>query len=163
VSAQPLADAALAPGRYLPHEHDAVLLSAVWSEDDHTTRARARAGSANAFVAEGEGWPAWLLVEALAQVVAACAGMRDSAAPGFRVGERPRLGLLLGVREFRSALPSCAAGAELDLSVVESSRDADGTGVYDGEVRIEGKWVASATLTVFLPPDVDAYLGSLEP
>ena len=146
------------PRHFLPHEHDAVLLSEVWSVDALVTCARARAGSANAFVADGEAWPSWLLIELLAQVVAASAGLRDRQA-----GSRPRLGLLLGVRDFRSAVGTCANGDMLDLSVRESSRDADGTGVYDGEVRVAGACIASATLTVFLPPDADAYLASVEP
>lgn len=156
MSAQPREALSLDPGRCLPHEHDAVLLSEAWAEDALTTRGRAIAGTANALVPAGEAWPAWLLVELLAQVVAASAGLRDRQS-----GLRPRLGLLLGVRDFRAAGEACASGTVLDLVVRESTRDADGTGVYDGEVHVGGEWYAGATLTVFLPPDVDAYLGGL--
>jgi len=58
--------------------------------------------------------------------------------------------------------PGFAPGERLDLSVHESSRDEDGSGVYDGELRIAGELAASAILTVFLPADVEAYLQGNE-
>ena len=75
----------------------------------------------------------------------------------------PRLGLLLGAREFRSRLGLLPTGARLDLTVDESSREANGMGVYDGSVAIGGETVASAILSVYLPEDVDDYLKTVEP
>jgi predicted hotdog family 3-hydroxylacyl-ACP dehydratase len=54
-------------------------------------------------------------------------------------------------------------GATLELTVDESSRDEDGMGVYDGVLAIAGERIASATLSVCLPADVDAYLQGIEP
>ncbi len=151
--------AAPAPAELLPHELDAVLLEAVHAEDALVTRATAtvRAGAPYPAAADG-GWPAWLAIELLAQVVAAAAGVRE-----YRPGVRPRLGLLLGVRDWQCARDAFAPGERLELVARESHRDADGMGVYDGEVHAGGERVASGTLTVYLPDDVDDYLQGLEP
>ncbi|MFM2288627.1 MAG: hypothetical protein RL684_1770 [Pseudomonadota bacterium] len=151
------ADAPLPAAPYLPHEHDAVLLEAVWAGGPALTHARACVHPGTPFADDAGGWPDWLAIELLAQLVAACAGLRE-----YRPGVRPRLGLLLGVREYRVLRAGFAPGEQLDLTVHESSRDADGSGVYDGELRIAGELAASAILTVFLPEDTDAYLQGTE-
>ena len=146
------------PRPFVPHEGDAVLLDAVWAESATRTRGTATVRAGTPFSDEPAGWPAWVAIELLAQVVAASAGLRE-----YRPGARPRLGLLLGARQFSPALPLLPAGAVLELAVDESSRDEDGMGVYDGTVAIDGHEVARATLSVYLPADVDAYLQGLEP
>lgn len=150
------------PRPFVPHEGDAVLLDAVWAESATCTQATATVRGGTPFCDDAgsrpAGWPAWLAIELLAQVVAASAGLRE-----FRPGVRPRLGLLLGARQFSPRIAVLPAGATLALTVDESSRDEDGMGVYDGTVAIAGELVASATLSVYLPADVDAYLLGLEP
>lgn len=150
---------------FLPHEGDAVLLDEVWAESATRTCASATVRPGIPFcavdsVAQGaaEGWPAWLAIELLAQVVAASAGLRE-----YRPGVRPRLGLLLGAREFRASCARLPFGARLALAIEESSREPNGMGVYDGELRLAGECVARATLSVYLPEDVDAYLQGVEP
>jgi predicted hotdog family 3-hydroxylacyl-ACP dehydratase len=150
------------PRPFVPHEGDAVLLDAVWAESATRTCATATVHPGTPLcddAGEGAGgWPAWLVIELFAQVVAASAGLRE-----YRPGARPRLGLLLGVRQFSSRLERLPAGATLELTVDESSRDEDGMGVSDGVLAIAGDPVASATLSVCLPADVDAYLQGIEP
>jgi predicted hotdog family 3-hydroxylacyl-ACP dehydratase len=147
---------------FLPHEGDAVLLDEVWAVSATRTCATAtvRPGIPFCATAAGDavGWPAWLAIELLAQVVAASAGLRE-----YRPGSRPRLGLLLGAREFRSRLQWLPAGAQLELTVDESSREANGMGVYDGVLCIDGEPVASTILSAYLPEDVDDYLQGVEP
>jgi len=157
MNALPGAGAPLPAAPYLPHEYDAVLLDAVWPGGPSLTLARATVRAGTPFNDAGGGWPDWVAIELLAQLVAACAGLRE-----YRPGVRPRLGLLLGVREYCVLRPGFAPGEQLDLSVHESSRDEDGSGVYDGELRIAGELAASAILTVFLPADVEAYLQGNE-
>jgi predicted hotdog family 3-hydroxylacyl-ACP dehydratase len=150
------------PRPFLPHEGDTVLLDAVWAESATRTRATATVRAGTPFFDDAgsglPGWPAWLAIELLAQVVAASAGLRE-----YRPGVRPRLGLLLGARQFSPRVEWLPEGARLALTVDESSRDEDGMGVYDGQVAVAGEVVASATLSVYLPADVDAYLQGLEP
>ena len=157
MNALPGAGAALPAAPYLPHEYDAVLLETVWPGGPAITHASATVRPGTPFADDAGGWPDWLAIELLAQLVAACAGLRE-----YRPGVRPRLGLLLGVREYRLLRPGFAPGEQLHLTVHESSRDEDGSGVYDGELHVAGELAASAILTVYLPADVDAYLQGIE-
>ena len=146
------------PARYLPHEADAVLLDEVWQHDERVTRGSAVVRAGTPFCDDREAWPAWLIIELMAQVVAASAGLRE-----FRAGVRPRLGLLLGVRSFASGHDRFAVGTALEVEAIESTRDEFGMGVYDCLLTVSGERVASAILSVYLPQDVDEYLGSIEP
>lgn len=150
----------LAAAPFVPHTGDAVLLDEVCAVDALLTRARATVRPGIPFAAAARGWPSWLALELMAQVVAASAGMRE-----YRPGVAPRLGLLLGARSFRCDRDWLAPGTALELEAVESSRDEAGRGVYDCALRVAGADAAAATasLSVYLPADVDAYLGSLEP
>ncbi|MBS0376097.1 MAG: 3-hydroxylacyl-ACP dehydratase [Proteobacteria bacterium] len=143
---------------FVPHGGDAVLVEEVCAVSALVTRARASVRPGIPFAADARGWPAWLVLELMAQVVAASAGMRE-----YRPGVAPRLGLLLGARSFRCDREWLAPGTALELEAVESTRDEFGMGVYDCALRIGGTEAASASLSVYLPADVDAYLGSLEP
>ena len=143
--------------RYVPHAADAVLLEQVWREGELVTHGSALTRPGTPFCADPHGWPAWLLIEVMAQVVAASAGLRE-----YRPGLRPRLGLLLGVRAFTAASDSVAFGMRLAIAITESTRDEFGMGVFDCEVRVAGVRMASAILSVYLPDDVDGYLESLE-
>jgi predicted hotdog family 3-hydroxylacyl-ACP dehydratase len=143
---------------HVPHVGDAVLLSTAWAEDEQRTLGRATVLAAVPFADTAGGWPPWMLVELMAQLVAAGAGIRE-----FRPGVRPRLGLLLGVRDFRCTLPHLVTGTELLVEALEGMRDESGMGVFDCTVAVGSGQVASAILSVYLPDDVAAYLESLEP
>ena len=145
------------PAACLPHEGDAVLLEAIRADGPAFTRASAIVRTVGPFGASA-GWPAWMVVEVMAQVVAAGAGLRE-----FRPGIRPRLGLLLGVREFSCRREFLVPGTRVSFEVVEGMRDASGLGVFDCTAAVDGEPIASAILSVYLPDDVDTYLRSLEP
>jgi predicted hotdog family 3-hydroxylacyl-ACP dehydratase len=147
--------AAAAP--YLPHEADAVLLEGIRAVDAHTTLATAVVRTPSPFSAVDGSWPSWLVIELMAQAVAAGVGLRE-----FQPGVRPRLGLLLGVRDFSCAVDRFADGTTLAFEVTESTRDDRGMGVFDCALDVAGSRAAHATLSVYLPPDVDEYLRSVE-
>ncbi len=146
------------PVLYVPHEEDAILLDGVWQESPYRTRGTARVHGPTPFSDEHGGWPSWLAIELMAQVVAASAGLRE-----FRAGVRARLGLLLGVRAFACARHSFADGSSLQIESIESTRDESGMGVFDCSLTADGIATATGTLTVYLPESVDSYLDSLEP
>jgi len=148
---------ACAAAPYLPHEADAVLLEDLRAIDAHVTRATATVRAPSPFSDADGGWPAWLIVELMAQTVAAGVGLRE-----FQPGVRPRLGLLLGVRDFACAVDRFAPGTRLAFEVTESTRDERGMGVFDCVLEVGAAQVAKATLSVYLPPDVDEYLRSIE-
>ena len=146
------------PALYVPHEDDAILLDKVWQESPFCTRGIALVRGPTPFSERDGGWPSWMMIELMAQVVAASAGLRE-----FRAGVRARLGLLLGVRAFFCARDFFAAGTTLQIESIESTRDESGMGVFDCTLAADGTATASGTLTVYLPESVDSYLESLEP
>jgi predicted hotdog family 3-hydroxylacyl-ACP dehydratase len=146
------------PALYVPHEGDAVLLDEVWQESTYRTHAKAVVRGPTPFSEQVGGWPSWMAIELMAQVVAASAGLRE-----FRPGVQARLGLLLGVRSFVCARDFFPAGTRLQIEAIESNRDNSGMGVYDCGLAAEGEAMASGVLTVYLPESVDSYLESLEP
>jgi predicted hotdog family 3-hydroxylacyl-ACP dehydratase len=143
---------------FVPHEGDAVLLDEVWQESAQLTRASATVRQPTPFTAAGDGWPAWLAIELMAQVVAAGAGLRE-----LHPGGRARLGLLLGVRTFRCPETLFATGTRLEIEALESTRDASGLGVFDCSLAADGRILASGVLTVYLPDSAEDYLEHLEP
>ncbi len=146
------------PALFVPHEGDAVLLDEVWLESPCRTHGVAVVRGATPFLEQVGGWPSWMAIELMAQVVAASAGLRE-----FRPGVRARLGLLLGVRSFVCAWDFFPAGTRLQIEAIESTRDKSGMGVYDCGLAADGQAMASGVLTVYLPESVDSYLESLEP
>ncbi len=151
-------DRGAAVSQFLPHEGDAVLLDAVWIDSPLATCGTATVRAGTPFHDEPSGWPAWVAIELMAQVIAAGAGLRD-ATPG----RRPRLGLLLGARGFESREALYPLGNQLEIRVVESTRGIDGMAVYDCRIDTAGQQLAQAVLSVCLPEDIDEYLDSLEP
>jgi predicted hotdog family 3-hydroxylacyl-ACP dehydratase len=145
------------PAPYVPHEGDAVLLDEVWQESPYRTLASVIVRGPTPFSEQDGGWPAWMAIELMAQVVAASAGLRE-----YRPGARARLGLLLGVRSFVCARDFFPAGAPLQIEAKESTRDESGMGVFDCGLTVDGEVMASGVLTVYLPESVDSYLESLE-
>ena len=142
---------------YLPHETDAVLIENVRAIDAYTTCATATLQTQTPFSDAASACPSWLVIELMAQAVAAGVGLRE-----FQPGVRPRLGLLLGVRDFACSADNVAAGTTLEFEVKESTRDERGMGVFDCALDVSGARVARATLSVYLPPDTDEYLRSIE-
>jgi predicted hotdog family 3-hydroxylacyl-ACP dehydratase len=63
----------------------------------------------------------------------------------------PKPGLLLGLRAYRCETEEFPPGARLSVEVRESTRDAEGRGVFDCSIRMNEKLLASGTLTVFQP------------
>jgi predicted hotdog family 3-hydroxylacyl-ACP dehydratase len=101
--------------------------------------------------------PAWMGPEFMAQAVSAFATWRQG--PPYV----PKPGLLLGLRQYRSAATGFARGARFTVSVRESTRDEAGSAVFDSSVRLDGRDVAHGMLTVYQPDDVLATLADQLP
>jgi len=142
----------------VPHQGDAVLLDRVWQPEERTTCASLRTMIDTPFTSAGAPWPDWLVIEIMAQVVAAGETLRD-----YAPGVRPRLGLLVGVRDFEFDGAGLDRRESLQVEVIESMREDSGMGVFDAVLRMDGEPVARATLSAYQPADVDGYLASLEP
>lgn len=143
------------PADLIPHHGDAVLLDEINSIDHTRVSASFVVRSDSAFCDDAGNLPAWAGPELMAQAISALAGFRWLKSRG-----RPApIGLLLGVRAYQSGVPVFLAGQALQVEVAESSEDDAGMAVFDGRILIEGRPVASGTVTVFQPPDDDLVMN----
>ena len=138
----------------LPHAGDMVLLDAVIEAGEEHIACSRLVRSDGLFECGG-GLPAWAGVELMAQAVAAWAGWQA------RYERRPvRVGFLLGTRHYRSDVDVFPSGSELRVEAVRSFHDDGGMGVF--ACRIDSSaGRAEARLSVFSPPDPNAFLATL--
>jgi len=137
------------PAAAIPHKDDAVLLDEIRHADGNRVTAVATVRPGTAFSDAAGNLPGWVGPEIMAQAVAAfsgCRSLRDR-------GESAEIGLLLGIRDYESAVAEFRIGDQLQIEVVRSSEDEEGRGVFDGSISMAGAVVASGTLTVFEPKD----------
>jgi len=101
--------------------------------------------------ARREGIPAWGGIEIMAQA----AGLRQGLVARSRGAGRPRLGYLIGVREFRAAAPLLAHGKTLEIVAECRAADAGGLARFECRIRAHERECVSALLTVWRAPDND--------
>jgi predicted hotdog family 3-hydroxylacyl-ACP dehydratase len=133
----------------MPHRLDAVLLEEITAADEHRLAARLVVRPGTAFSDAAGNLPGHVGPEILAQAIATLSGYRALRA---RSGS-PEIGLLLGVRSYRTTASEFQPGDELDVEVIESSEDEEGRAVFNGTISRAAQVVASGTLTVFQPRD----------
>lgn len=137
------------PSELMPHRHDAVLLDEITHVDDQRLVARLAVRPGTAFSDASGCLPAWVGPEIMAEAIASLSGYRSLLARS-----RPaEIGLLLGIRAYRSTADAFRPGEQLEIEVLESSEDEEGRAVFDGTIRRAGQVVASGSLTVFQPRD----------
>lgn len=130
----------------VPHEPPMLLVDELveWSPERARVRARVRAG--NPFVEAGRA-PALVLLEIMAQAVAAAGGMLQ-----HQRGKPARRGFLLGTRELELLVDELALDDELDIAV-ERLHD-DGTLIRYACVARRGTApLARAELNVMIAAD----------
>lgn len=144
----------LPPLALIPHVGPAVLLDEI-RDTGHDDRLSAtlvvRPGTA--FSDPDGSLPGWVGVEILAQVTAAFATLGGDQPAG-----PAKVGLLLGVRNYRCTLDRFPPGMQLDAAIVESITDRHGIGVFDGMLTSGGKLVAEGILTACRLDDPEAFL-----
>ena len=141
------------PADLIRHRGSAALLDEICREDGGSLEARLTVRPGTAYSDRAGNLPAWAGPELMAQAISALSGLRS-----LREHDRPAaIGLLLGVRSYRSAVEEFRSGEVLDVEVIESSVDEDGMAVFDGSIRRSGEVIASGVLTVFQPAD-DSFL-----
>lgn len=138
----------------LPHSGDMVLLDEVLDVDAERIVCRRIVRADGLYDGGPDGMPAWCGVELMAQCIAAWAGWHARAA-----GKLVQLGFLLGTRHYRCSVDAFPLGGELHVEAVRGFHDDNGMAVF--ACRIDGpNLLAEARLTVFSPPDTEAFLTS---
>jgi predicted hotdog family 3-hydroxylacyl-ACP dehydratase len=141
----------------IPHAGPMVLLDRVISVDEDSLCAEVSIRS-NTLFCGPDGVGAWVGIEYMAQAIAAWAGYTAQLR-----GEPVKLGFLLGTRRYESSRPIFVLGSVLRVHVQRLFQNENGLGSFECFIDNEEGRVASATVTVFQPPNVDDFLqGSSE-
>lgn len=138
----------------VPHSGTMVLLDALLSADTERACAEVTITPATLFV-DGAGVGSWVGVEYMAQAIAAYAGYNALAR-----GEPVSVGFLLGSRRYTAHVPVFALGAVLHVKVQRELQGENGLGAFSCEIAdgASGASLASASMTVFQPNDVNEFL-----
>lgn len=106
-------------------------------------------------VHEAQGMPAWVGVELMAQAVSVFSALELRAR-----GQPPRIGLLLGARNFEALVPYFASGANLNVRATLALRDATSLGIFDCIIQSQGALLARAHVKGCMPEDIAEFLRS---
>lgn len=138
----------------VPHSGAMSLLGSLLAVDDETLSAEVVIGPDTMFCRDGE-VGAWVGVEYMAQAVAAHAG-HAARLRGMPV----RVGFLLGTRRYVCAVPAFASGSTLHIHVRRALQGENGLGAFDCRIEDaqDGAELASATITVYQPDNVEEFL-----
>jgi predicted hotdog family 3-hydroxylacyl-ACP dehydratase len=105
-----------------------------------------------------DGVGAWVGIEYMAQAIGAWAGYTAQLR-----GEPVKLGFLLGTRRYDCSRPIFILGSLLRVHVLRVFQDENGLGSFECSIDNEEGRVATATVTLFQPPNVNDFLhGSSE-
>lgn len=146
----------------VPHSGAMLLLDRALQADPESLCAEVRIHAGSQF-ASGEGVASWIGVEYMAQAVAAHAGYL-----AYLKGEAVKPGLLLGSRRYSTTQPVFPLGATLHVQVRQVLRGDNGLGAFECTItpadgaEPAAQPVASATLTVFQPDDVNEFLQGIK-
>lgn len=136
----------------VPHSGTMSLLSRIVDHGDGWLRAEVEI-SPDSMFAEESGVPAWIGLEFMAQTIAAYAGLQERL-----VGKAPKIGFLLGTRNYSSSADCFATGETLTVRAEIEMVAENGLNVFNCEIR--GKNVqAQAVVNVFQPDDADKFLA----
>jgi predicted hotdog family 3-hydroxylacyl-ACP dehydratase len=146
---------------YLPHRGKMVFLDRVLEAETDFIRCGLTIRHDSAFCRDMGGVtavPAYVGIEYMAQSVGVLAGWRARQAGG-----EIKTGFLVSARKFAATLPYFPIGMKLCVEVRDDWQDPEGLGVMACEIHdaTRGIRIAHATLMVFQPHDLDAYLATL--
>ncbi|MEW7847787.1 hotdog family protein [Massilia aurea] len=138
----------------VPHSGAMSLLGRLLAADDENLSAEVVIAADSVFCADG-GVGAWVGVEYMAQAVAAHAGYTARLR-----GEPVQVGFLLGTRRYVCSMPAFAVGSVLHIHVQRALQGENGLGAFDCRIldATDGSTLASATITVFQPHNVETFL-----
>ncbi len=136
----------------LPHAGPMVLLDRVISANEESLRAEVRIRSDSLFC-DATGVGAWVGIEYMAQAIGAWAGYT-----GQLRGEPVKLGFLLGTRRYECSRPIFALGSVLQVCIQRLFQNENGLGSFACSIDDGEGEIASATVTVFQPFNVDDFL-----
>ncbi|HEV2676111.1 MAG TPA: hypothetical protein VGV37_16425 [Aliidongia sp.] len=131
----------------LPHGPPMVLLDGVVADTTTSLTTSVMLGAGSQFVVDGEGVPAHVGIEYMAQTCGAFAGLEAR-----RSGRPVRLGFLLGTRRYRALVPWLRIGWRLTVTADLVFREGP-MGVFDCRIGHDETEIAAAQITVYQPDE----------
>jgi predicted hotdog family 3-hydroxylacyl-ACP dehydratase len=141
----------------VPHSGSMLLLDELLHADEERTVARTTIRPDQLF-ADDEGVPGWVGIEYMAQTMAAWSGAR-----GFRSGQPPRIGFLVGTRRYECDVPVFPPGSVLTITANAEMISEESLSLFACTISVGGREVARADITVFQPADAQAFLQGQHP
>lgn len=144
----------LAIAELLPHQPPMILLDRVIDCDGESLEAELALTADSPFCVGGR-VGAWVGLEYMAQAVGALAGAQARLA-----GKEPRVGLLLGTREYQAQVPFFTEGSVLRVRATKEIFDPQGLSVVECGIRDSRTQalLARAALTAVEVEDFQAFL-----
>ena len=136
----------------VPHAGPMVLLDRVVSADADNLLAEVRIRSDSLFC-NADGVGVWVGIEYMAQAIGAWAGYTAQLR-----GEPVKLGFLLGTRRYECIRPIFLLGSVLQVCIRRTFQQENGLGSFECHIDNEQGRVATATVTVFQPRNVNDFL-----
>lgn len=135
----------------VPHAGRMSLLSRIVAYDEGWLLAEIDINSDSMF-ADDRGVPAWVGLEYMAQAIAAYAGLQERIRGGV-----PKIGFLLGSRNYSTSRDYFAHGHSFQVRVVLEMVAENGLNVFNCELEGNGTR-ATAVVNVFQPDDAEKFL-----
>lgn len=143
------------PVDLLPHDLPMVLLDEVLSWDQTGAVAALTIGVDTPFLQAGQGVPAHVGMEWMAQLCGIFAGLQAKEA-----NEPVRLGFLLGTRRYRANQAYFPLGMRVEVSGRQVFREG-GMAVFDCRIHSpDGSELAASQLTLYQPEDASSILAN---
>jgi len=136
----------------VPHRDGMLWLDRVLHVDDDLVIAEATVRDDHPLL-DDAGVPAFAGLEYMAQAIAAWAGARALAR-----GERARPGFLLGTRRYQASGDPFPIGRLLRIEARRELFGDNGVGLFACRLLAGEEELATANVSVFEPPDADAFL-----
>ena len=140
---------------YLPHRAPMLLLDELVEVKDNGCVAKLIIREDLPFM-EAEGLPSWVGLEIMAQTIAMFGGVKERLKDGA-----PKLGFLLGSKNFEMGQDHFAIGEELIVEIDLQFLNRHHIGIFDCQLKSPHS-ISKATILVSQPDDVDGFLGVLK-
>lgn len=137
----------------VPHAGAMCLLDRVIDANDDSLCAEVMIRKGSLFC-DDNGVGAWVGIEYMAQAIAAFAGTL-----AHRDGAPVKIGFLLGTRQYTCYCDHFAQGLLLQVKVQHLLQVANGLSSFDCWLHTDGNLLASASITVFQPDNLDDYVS----
>lgn len=138
---------------FLPHSGTMAFLDTIDQVDETGLTGVIGISGDDPFLTDGV-VPVWISIEYMAQAIAAYAGYHARMR-----GEPVAVGFLLGCRKFECEGAGYSVGAELIVNVKPSAVGSNGLSAFTCSIVADNGTQATATLSVFKPADLGAYVG----